>query len=905
LTPSEPDDAGGLHLDDTVAAQRFAEGQRALLPAMRALMRATGAEVDVAIDDALARIGAFCVADRSYVFRFSEGGARLDNTHEWCMTGVEPQIDLLKGLPRSIADTWMPALENDRAMIVEDVAAIPDAALREVLKEQEILALVVVPMIDAGTLTGFVGLDIVRARAPFDVVEIGLLRILGDAIGAALARRDAAAAARRAQAHASLAEEEVHRLARVAEVSTNLIILLDTELRITWANRAFETQSGYRLDDIVGRDFSALVRGPDSDAETDAAVRRAIATRSSFEGETVNHDANGDPYWIQFNIHPLFDKAGQYIGYVSIETVVSERKALEEEIAQRNAFLSAVLQTSRSAIVAMDDADRVVYANPAAKRILALVPDPTVAGTFQKPDWTPLTRCSPFAAPGSGDGAATDPIDLTEMRDRRLALQRQDGADQILSVNAATLSPPVDGAKIVLSVNDVTEAEQSAERLRRLAEEDPLTGLANRRGLAAALDAALAPADASPPPFALIMLDLDHFKLVNDSLRHETGDAVLREVARRLTRAVRPGDCVARVGGDEFLILSHGLQAEAAVTQAERLRARVAHPVRVDGQVIHLTATAGFALFPEHGRERARLMTGADVALHAAKRAGRNRTEILSPALHAAETRRHAILKALAAQDLEDELSLVVQPQVRTDADLGIAGAEVLLRWSDPILGAVSAAEFVPIAEDAGLIARIDSLVMDLAIAQLARWTAMGWAYPLSVNVSSRTLAEPGFGARLLSRLAAAGVDPHLLIVELTETAPITMSSVVQESVKRMRNGGIGLAIDDFGTGYASLASLQQIDASEVKIDRDFVACLDASDRACNRELIRAIIAVARALNLSITAEGVETETQFDWLVREGCDRVQGFFTGAPMSADAFERDHVRSGPRGRRLGQR
>lgn len=903
LTASDPTRPGGPSRDRPATEQRFSEGQRALLPVMRTLMRATGPDVDVAIDEALDRIGGFCAADRSYVFRFSDDGAHLDNTHEWCAPGVEPQIDHLKGLPRSIADPWMPALESDRAMVVEDIAAMPEGdPLRTVLEQQDIRALVAVPMTDAGRLTGFVGLDIVHARAPFDMVEIGLLRIIGDAIGAALARRDATEAALQARADATLAEEGLHRLARVAEVSTNLIIILDTEQRVVWVNRAFERQSGHRLADIAGCDFAALVRGPDSSREADARVRRAIADRVSYEGETVNYDANGQPYWIQFNIHPLFDTAGTYAGYVSIETVISERKALEQEIAARNALLSAILRTSSSAIVAMDGEGGVTYANDAAERILGLWPDPASGGAYRMPDWTPLP-----VDPGPGQAGVEDPAAgrgprrLAEARDMRFALDRPDGTRRILSVNAAPLSPPVDGAEIVLSVNDITEAERFAERLRQMAEEDPLTGLANRRGLAAALDAALAPADGTPVPFALIMLDLDNFKLVNDSLRHETGDAVLREVARRLVDAARPEDCVARVGGDEFLILSRGLEAGAAASHAELLRSRVAHPVRVEDQSIHLTASAGLSVYPHHGREPSALMTGADIALYAAKRAGRDRTELLSPALHAAEARRNAIVKALAADSLESSLSLVFQPQVAVDARRAIAGAEVLLRWTDPMLGEVSAAEFVPIAEEAGVIPRIDARVMDLAIDRIARWSAEGWRHPISVNVSSRTLSEPGFADRLLGRVAAAGIDAGLLTVELTETAPITMTPAVERTIARMRSAGIGLAIDDFGTGYASLAYLQRIAASEVKIDRDFVCRLDTQDRDCSAALIRAIIAVARALNLSITAEGVETEAQFDWLLREGCDRVQGFFTGSPMSASAFEEVHILRAHRSRR----
>lgn len=880
-------------MTDQALAHRFADGQRHLTPVVRQLMRATGDEVDRAIDRALAEIGAFCGADRSYVFRFDEDGTCVNNTHEWCQVGIEPQIDILQGLPKDLVEPWMPSLLNDRVHVVDDVANIPKGdPVREVLESQDIRGLIAVPITDAGELTGFVGFDIVRARPPFDLVEIGLLRNVTDAIGAALARRSAAEAAESASLRARIAEEEVHRLAHVAEVSTNLIIILDTEQRIVWANKAFEEQSGHRLDDVRGRDFSDLVRGPASDPATEIAVKEATAKRKSYEGETVNYNADGTPYWIQFNIHPMCDRAGTYVGYVSIETVISERKALEQDIEARNAFLSAIMRTSVSAIVAIDDAGRVAYANTAAQSVLGLTPDPAGAGGYLWPDWVPESL-SGESVLGDSLFSAIRSLDPAQPGSKRLAFRLPDGERRVVSVNATPLSPALNGADIVLSISDITELEEAAERLRQLADEDPLTGLVNRRGFATALDRALPTRGPDAPSFAVLMIDLDNFKVVNDTLRHDAGDSVLQEVSRRLLETARAGDCVARLGGDEFVVLAYGLDAAAAYAYAEQLRHVLAQPVVFEHKSISLTASVGVAAFPEHGHDRARLVMGADVALFGAKRAGRDRTEILSQALCEAEARRTAILGALADSDLDQSLHLVFQPQFRMEPNGAIVGAEVLLRWNDPVIGDVSASEFVPIAEDAGVIGRIDQHVIDLAIRQLARWDRHDWQCPLSVNVSSQTFSNPGFAVSVLDRLAAAGVDPARLVVELTETAPISLTSVTEDNISLLRDAGIGIAIDDFGTGYASLQYLQKIAATELKIDRDFVVGLGTKSHECNAALVRAIIAVARALDLSITAEGVETKAQFEFLEREGCNHVQGFLTGVPMSETVFERTFI------------
>jgi diguanylate cyclase (GGDEF)-like protein/PAS domain S-box-containing protein len=887
-----------LPADAAGQAQRLAEGQRRVTPLMRALMRATGAAVDAAIDRALAQLGEYCSADRAYVFRIWPNGS-IANTHEWCRPGVEPQIDMLQDLPYSMIEPWLPWLTTDRAVLIDDVGAIPqDEPLRDLLEQQGIRALVVVPLTDAGVLTGFVGFDIVGTRPPFDPGEVALLRSVADAIGAALARRDSAEAAEAARATARAAEEDLHRLARVTEVMTNLVVILDTDQRIVWVNRAFEERTGYRLADIVGVDFAGLVRGAASDPDSAAAVREAVARRESYEGEAINHDAAGAPYWIRFNIHPLFDRAGTYVGYVSIETIISERKALEAAVEARNAFLSGILRTVVSPIVAMDGDGRVVFANDAAQDVLGLVPNPDVPGRFKMPDWTPETV---DGAPLAHDQLPSSIVRRTgaEVRDVRYALRLPDGSRRVLSVNVAPLPRALHGAELVLSFTDITVTEATAERLRRLAHEDPLTGLANRRALGAALDRALEGPPAATDggtapgqdaaPFALVMLDLDNFKSVNDTQRHDAGDAVLRTVAARLRDVARDGDCVARMGGDEFMVLAPLRGHGEALDLAETLRAAVARPIALGAHPVNLTASAGVALYPAHGSDASVLMTGADIALYAAKRAGRNRTEVLSPGLYAAEARRSAIAQALAGSAVTDALRLVYQPQFDAGPGGGIAGAEALLRWTDPVLGHVGAAEFIPIAEETGLIARIDDCVLGLAIDRIASWMQRGWRHRVGVNISAQSFGRADFATDLLGRLRARDVAPELLTVELTETALVTLTSVVDANIAALRRAGVGLAIDDFGTGYASLSYLHRIAASEIKIDRSFVVGLDQPERRDSEALIRAIIGIARALDLSITAEGVETEAQRAWLGAAGCDLLQGFLTGPPLAADAFE----------------
>ncbi|PTR13381.1 diguanylate cyclase [Cereibacter azotoformans] len=870
-------------------AQRLSEGQRLATPLMRALMRATGSEVDAAIDQALAELGAHCRADRAYVFRIEDG--MCSNTHEWCRAGIPPERHSLQRLPLEMIEPWLALLQDDMAVDIPDVAALQDGdPIRAHLARQGIHALVAVPLTDGTALTGFVGFDAVRPRPPFDPGERALLRAIADAIGASLARQDAETTAILARTAAKAAERNLHRLARVTEVMTNLVAVLDTELRVVWVNRAFEVQTGYRLADVVGRDFGTLIRGPQTDPAAVAAVQAAVDRRDSHEGETLNYDVNGQPYWIRFNIHPLYDADGTYAGYVSIETVISDRKALERELEAHNALLTGVLRTSVSAIVATDAAERVIYANAEAQRILDLVPAPDDPRTLLIPDW-PLETLEGEPVERTALPSALVTATGQDQHDLRYAVRLPDGSRRVLSINAAPLPAAPQGARIVLSLTDITAAEASAEQLRRLAAEDPLTGLVNRRALRADLLARL-DSDPGRPPLALIMLDLDNFKSVNDTMRHEAGDRALRVLAGRLREAARPQDLVARMGGDEFMLLAPGLEREDAVALAERLRRAVARPIGSDRQPINLTASTGIALSPAHGTTMSVLMTGADIALHAAKSRGRNQTVVLSQELFAAEERRSAIGQALAGTGI-GRLRLVYQPQFALDATNRLTGAEALVRWTDPVLGEVRPDEFIPLAEETGLILNIDTQVLTLATRQLAQWARRGWRHRLAVNVSAQSFARADFGHNVLECLSREQVDPRLLVIELTETSLIAQSETATRNSAALREAGIGIAIDDYGTGYASLSYLHRMEVSEIKIDQSFVAGLDSGESRHSGPLIQAILGLARTLGMATTAEGVETEAQREWLRSAGCDRIQGYLSSPPLPPQIFEATYV------------
>ncbi|MCC6007377.1 MAG: EAL domain-containing protein [Rhodobacteraceae bacterium] len=870
------------------ALHRLVEGQQVFVGLLRSLLRATPENLDAAINDALSHLGAFCRVDRAYVFRF-RGSETVYNSHEWCAEGIEPMIEHLQSLDFATVEPWIARFREDRVIDIPNVADLPDdSPEKAVLEMQDIKAVVAVPLTDGYNLTGFLGFDAVAPRAPFNAGEVALLRSAADAIGTHLFRHEAERIAEHARESARAAEAARMRLGRIVEVMTNLVIVVDSEGRVVWVNRPFEQQTGFTLEELRGKSLAPIVRGPESDPDVVAAVSHALATRTSFEGEMINYDRHGVPYWVRFNIQPIVEPDGNFAGHVSVETVITDRKRLEEELEdQRRLFLS-VLRTSMSAIVATDADGQIVFANDEAERVLRLRRRAGEAVAYDQTEW-PLEHEN-----GSPVPADTLPHRLVlergeEQRGLRYRLRLPNGGWRLISVNAANLPRPVGGAEVVLTATDITAEDESARNLERLALEDTLTTLPNRRALSEQASKMLAEARSRGETIAVLMLDIDNFKSVNDTMRHEAGDTVLRAMAERLRAIVGEGTLLARMGGDEFMLLARGMNLEAAERLAQNIRHAVSRPITLREHQVAVTVSVGVVMFPEHGEEWPGLMTAADIALFEAKRGGRNRHAVLTQAVFNKEERRSAVVRALGRCLDEGRLSLVFQPQFDLDSPPRMIGAEALLRWNDPELGAVGPAEFIPLAEETGMVREIDRRVIQLASEQAAKWRRAGLRSRVSVNISAQFMGMPGISEMLLATLRRAGLGSTDMSVELTETSMALLTPTARENIAHLRKAGMEVSVDDFGTGYSSLSYLHKMELSELKIDRSFVQTIGEPGESGGEEIIRAIIAITRALGLRSVAEGVETETQLDWLRREGCDAVQGYLCGAPLSVDAFE----------------
>lgn len=419
---------------------------------------------------------------------------------------------------------------------------------------------------------------------------------------------------------------------------------------------------------------------------------------------------------------------------------------------------------------------------------------------------------------------------------------------------------------------DITRRRQAEEELRRLALTDSLTSLPNRTQLIERLRATAT----SGAPQSLLFFDMDDFKTVNDSLGHRAGDALLLAVARRLNACTRSDDLVVRVGGDEFAVLTSLVEPSGLEVLARRLLAELASPVLVDGCELWATASIGIA----SGGTEDEILRNADLAMYEAKARGGNAFAFFAPEQHAAAEQRLALLADLRRPELLDELHLVYQPTF--DLRRGrIEGFEALLRWEHPRRGPVAPADFIPAAEETGMIVEIGRWVLGTACREAAGWSGAGGPPTLAVNVSGRQLRERGFVDDVRAALVQSGLDARRLRLELTESVLVQANETVRANLAAVTATGVQLAIDDFGTGHSWIGHLQELAPDVVKVDRSFLAALESGDSP----LLRGTVALARELGVRVVAEGIERGEQLQAVQRLGCDVGQGFLLGRPVPA--------------------
>ncbi|MGB9031225.1 MAG: EAL domain-containing protein, partial [Acidobacteriaceae bacterium] len=482
----------------------------------------------------------------------------------------------------------------------------------------------------------------------------------------------------------------------------------------------------------------------------------------------------------------------------------------------------------------------------------------------------------------AAEAAATQGI----VRGAEVELYRKDRSRFWVMVNLRAVRDPA--GKIVLfegTAEDITNRKAAEAQVNFLAYHDALTGLPNRALFMDRLECALAGARRRSEKLAVLFLDLDRFKNINDSLGHSIGDRLLKVVAERLKDSLREQDTVARVGGDEFLIMLSGADhaAEPALA-ARRLMNAMARPFFVEGHMLSTSSSIGVSIFPDHGEDGETLIKNADAAMYCAKDDGSNRVRVFADRMNRAAVAQLTLENDLRTALEAKEFFLVFQPQMEL-ATGTITGIEALLRWQHPVLGLVPPDRFIPVAENTGLILPIGDWVLRTAGAQIVEWQRQGLALaPVSVNVSALQFRQEGFCASIRRVLRETGLPASSLELELTESVLLSNADVMRPVLQELKDMGVALAIDDFGTGYSSLSYLKQFRFAKLKIDRSFIR--EVATSSDDAAITTAIIRMAKSLNMRVVAEGVENPAQMAFLRERGCDEIQGYYFSRPVAAD-------------------
>ncbi|MDD2767290.1 MAG: EAL domain-containing protein [Methylococcus sp.] len=667
-------------------------------------------------------------------------------------------------------------------------------------------------------------------------------------------------------------ENDSRQLASIVESSDDAIIGANLDgIVLNW-NRAAERIYGYAAAEIVGQPLFCLCP-PERSAEIREVFDRLLRGEHVVQFETVRLKKGGTPFPVSQTVFLFKDFEGGTAGIAEISRDITAGKQAEEQLR----LAGVAFNHTRDAVLITDAEGLILSVNQAfenitgysAAEVLGHNPSLMKSGRHEIDFYARFWQELQTEGYWSG-----------EIWNRH----RNGHVFPVWQSISAVKDSEGRISHYVGIFTDITEYKDAEARIQYLSYHDDLTGLPNRAFFQMRLDQLIAEAERDQNRIALLVLDLDHFKTVNDSLGHSVGDELLRQVSERLKANVDMADTLARQGGDEFVIALADCEATQAAHVAGDIGSALSRPYAIGSHTLVVTPSLGISLYPHDGRDAETLIKSADSAMYKAKSLGRNTHQFYSAEMSALAAERLTLENALHQALPNREFALHYQPQI--DLRSGrVVGLEALIRWRHPGMGWVAPLRFIPVAEDNGVIGQIGWWVLEEACRQQTAWADRGLnLVPVAVNLSPLQLYKSDFPERIKSLLAAAGLEPSFLELELTETAVMRDAGKMEDMLRKLKALGIRLAIDDFGTGYSSLGRLRRFQVDKLKIDQSFVR--NVCETEDNATITRAIIALAKQLDLKVLAEGVETEEQLRFLREAGCDEVQGYYFSRPVPAD-------------------
>ncbi len=699
----------------------------------------------------------------------------------------------------------------------------------------------------------------------------------------------------RKRIEAALRGNERH-FRQIVETSQEGIWQVDTEGRTTYVNDRLAALLGYDVDELQGRPFFDYVAG-----EGGARVARcwqrciggsrgknaeqitrlfSLALRNCLRSGRRAHEVddvqlvrkNGAPLWTTVSIGPIFDDDGALSGVLAMLTDITDRRRAIERL-----YLAAqVFNSAAEAIMILDAERRVIDVNSTFTAMTGYLPRDVLGLQAGQPKARTLRN---LASASLWKALETQEHWRGEVIGRRKSGQ---SFPQLLNVNVVR-NRRGELVNYIVVFNDITDLKASQERLEYIATHDRLTGLPNRNLFHDRLQHGLDTAARHGERLAVLFVDLDNFKSINDTLGHEVGDELLIQVADRLRASTRKEDTIGRLGGDEFTVLTENIEAfeEVPGVTAERILEVLAAPFDLKGHEVLVSASVGIALHPKDGRDVATLLKNADAAMYRAKESGKNNFHFFTEEMNVHATERLALENALRRALRRQEFFLVYQPLLALDS-ARIVGVEALLRWQHPERGVLLPEEFMPVAENTGLIVPIGDWVLQTACRQLREWLHDGAAdVRLAVNMSARQFRQKDLPGVLRRIIEENRVPPSSVEIELTESTLMEDAETAAEVLGELKDKGVRLAIDNFGTGRSSLRYLQQFPIDHLKIDGHFTRDLVTNPN--DQAIANAIITMGHSLQIAVVGEGVETRQQLDFLKTRGCDIVQGYYVDKPL----------------------
>jgi len=653
------------------------------------------------------------------------------------------------------------------------------------------------------------------------------------------------------------------------------------DFRIQYANASAEKMTGRSRSELVGRMLSEVTPIRKTTSLFDRCCR-VVETGEALSDEHAVTQANINASWVRYQLVKLGD------GLAFTCSDISETKATQQRYEQLVTFTDSVFQNAPYSIVATDTQGLIKAMNVAAEKLTGYLRKDLV----DKAALTILHDEKELASK-AGDGpdgfaVLTKGVGAEEMEQQEWTLVRQDGTRTPINLAMrAITSESGETTGFVSIAFDIAERRQMLDYVTHLATHDPLTGLLGRALLRDKTMEAVERARRYGTKVALFMVDLDQFKRINDSLGHAAGDQVLVEAANRLSRSVRSTDVVARVGGDEFVVVMTDITSVEDVEQcAAKLVSKMSPEISVDEYLVNVTASVGVCIYPDFAADAKHLLKRADAAMYAAKENGRNQHQIFSEDMLKETADRLSMEHALRHALANKELSMHYQPQISLTTG-AVTGMEALLRWKHPRLGNVSPAQFIPLAEETGLIVPIGEWAFMTACREgKALQDELGMDLTVSVNLSPRQFQQRNLVEVIENSLKESGLPARNLEIEITENMLMVNSDGNLDKLQKIRELGARISIDDFGTGFCSFSYLLQYQVDRLKIDQSFVKQAGTDPNAA--AVVRTIIAMSHGLNIRVVAEGVETDEQLRFLMRRKCDEAQGNFVARPVAAKEF-----------------